>query len=338
MPGLDTPTSAAARSIAGSQRVPPKPAKLFDAAIVADPRAAMDLITSILESSAEYSIIAADLTGKILLWNEGARKLYGYEPDEVVGRVNWSVLYVPEDVKAGLPQKIIDDTLQYGKYAGKVLRSRKSGEQFTALVVTTLRCDEAGKPTGFLIFSHDISEEVRTAQYVRSLIEASLDPFFIVSRDGKIIDVNKATINVTGVDRDVLNGTDFSSHFTEPAKALEAYRQALSNGVVTNYPLTIRHAEGGLADVLFNGAVYRDEGGGVLGVFGAARDVTAQKQAEALLAEQRAMELERLNELEKFQKLTVGRELKMIELKKEIEELKKKAAEPNSDRKNASAA
>ena len=61
----------------------------------------------------------------------------------------------------------------------------------------------------------------------------------------------------------------------------------------------------------------------MLGVFAAARDVTAQKKAEAEVAEQRTKELERLAELERFQKLTVGRELKMIELKKEIEELKK---------------
>jgi hypothetical protein len=75
---------------------------------------------------------------------------------------------------------------------------------------------------------------------------------------------------------------------------------------------------------LYNASVYKDARGGVLGVFAAARDVTAQKRAEAEIAEQRSKELERLAELERFQKLTVGRELKMIELKKEIEELKKR--------------
>ena len=50
--------------------------------------------------------------------------------------------------------------------------------------------------------------------------------------------------------------------------------------------------------------------------------MTAQKKAEAEIAEQRNKELDRLSELERFQKLTVGRELKMIELKKEIEQLK----------------
>jgi len=51
--------------------------------------------------------------------------------------------------------------------------------------------------------------------------------------------------------------------------------------------------------------------------------VTAQKRAEAEVADQRTTELERLAELERFQKLTVGRELKMIELKREITDLKR---------------
>jgi hypothetical protein len=63
----------------------------------------------------------------------------------------------------------------------------------------------------------------------------------------------------------------------------------------------------------------------VSGVVATARDVTAQKSAEEEVAAQRARDLDRLAELERFQRLTVGRELKMIELKKEIEELRKNA-------------
>ena len=123
--------------------------------------------------------------------------------------------------------------------------------------------------------------------------------------------------------RDRLIGTDFSDYFTEPEKAREGYQQVFSRGFVTDYPLTIRHRDGRHTAVLYNASIYKDVTGNVLGVFAAARDVTAQKKAEAEVAEQRNKELERLAELERFQKLTVGRELKMIELKKEIEELRK---------------
>jgi len=59
-------------------------------------------------------------------------------------------------------------------------------------------------------------------------------------------------------------------------------------------------------------------------VFAAARDVSSQNQAHREVARQQATALTRLAELEQFHRLTVGRELKMIELKKENEYLKKR--------------
>jgi PAS domain S-box-containing protein len=118
------------------------------------------------------------------------------------------------------------------------------------------------------------------SRYARSLLEASLDPLVTISAEGKITDVNEATVKVTGVTREKLIGTDFSNYFTEPEKARQGYRQVFDKGSVTDYPLTIRHKEGKLTDVLYNATVYKDTRGNVLGVFAAARDVTEKKRAE----------------------------------------------------------
>jgi PAS domain S-box-containing protein len=163
----------------------------------------------------------------------------------------------------------------------------------------------------------------RASLYARSLLEAATDPLVTISPEGKITDVNEASVKVTGVSRDKLIGTDFSDYFTEPKKANEGYKQVFKKGLVSDYPLTICHKNGTLTDVLYNASVYKDDKGSVLGVFAAARDVTAQKKLERDVAD-REKELERLAELERFRKLTVGRELKMIELKKEIEELRRR--------------
>jgi PAS domain S-box-containing protein len=184
--------------------------------------------------------------------------------------------------------------------------------------------DVNGNVLGVFAAARDVTAQKQASQYARSLIEASLDPLVTISPDGKITDVNEATVNVTGIPREKLIGTDFSNYFTEPEKAREGYQQVLAKGYVMDYPLTIRHRDGKLTDVLYNASVYNDVAGNVLGVFAAARDITAQRKAEAQVADQRTKELERLAELERFQKLTVGRELKMIELKKEIEELRRR--------------
>lgn len=120
-------------------------------------------------------------------------------------------------------------------------------------------------------------------KYARSLIEASLDPLVTISPEGKITDVNSATMKVTGVSRRELIGTDFSKYFTEPEKAFKGYTQVFKEGFVTDYPLTIRNQTGKLIDVLYNASVYKDDKGNVLGVFAAARDVTASKKAIELI-------------------------------------------------------
>jgi PAS domain S-box-containing protein len=71
--------------------------ELMDPSILAAPRDALEFITNILQASTEYSIIGKNLDGGILLWNEGAHRLYGYGPDEVVGKANSSILHTPED-------------------------------------------------------------------------------------------------------------------------------------------------------------------------------------------------------------------------------------------------
>jgi PAS domain S-box-containing protein len=126
---------------------------------------------------------------------------------------------------------------------------------------------------------------IQESGYARSLIEASLDPLVTINIKGKITDMNEALANITGITRKQLSGTDFFVYFTEPQKAREVYREVFAKGSVSDFPLTIRHKKGKLTNVLFNGSVYKDEGGNVLGVVIVARDVTEQKLVEKELTE-----------------------------------------------------
>lgn len=166
------------------------------------------------------------------------------------------------------------------------------------------------------------AEELQRASsaYARSLIEASLDPLVTISAQGKITDVNEASVQATGVPRERLIGTDFSDYFTAPANARAGYRQVFSEGYVRDYPLAIRHTTGRIVDVLYNAAVYRDDKGNVLGVFAAARDVTERKRFE--------QSLEQTNEeLRTKSNENVEIERKNAELEQARNALEEKAAE-----------
>ena len=125
--------------------------KLFDRTLLVSAEQALDFIGNVLEASTEYSVIGKDLDGKILLWNEGARRMYGYEPEEVVGQANSEILHTPEDVSLGKPREIMDAALRDGKREGVIHRIRKDRRRITARVVITPRRDATGTPIGFLL-------------------------------------------------------------------------------------------------------------------------------------------------------------------------------------------
>jgi len=269
--------------------------KLFDNKIASSEAQALDFIGNILESSTEYSVIGKDLEGKILLWNEGARRLYGYEPEEVVGKANSSILHAPEDVQAGKPREIMESALREGKWEGTIVRVRKNGQRFTARVVLTPRRDASGRPTGFLLISKDISNEIRLAEelqatqfYNRSLIESNFDALMTTDALGIISDVNQQMEALTECNRDELIGTPFKMYFTDPQRAEEGVKLVLREGKVTNYELTARGRGTRETPVSYNASIFRDAQGKVKGVFAAARDITEQKKLERQLHESEA--------------------------------------------------
>ncbi|MDI5897531.1 CheR family methyltransferase [Flavobacterium yafengii] len=139
-----------------------------------------------------------------------------------------------------------------------------------------------------LLAIEDITDRSRyylKEKYFLNLIEASLDPLMTISNEGKITDMNRATVNITGISREKLKGSDFFGYFTEPEKARAIYQEVFSKGLITNSPLKLLHKEGKLTDVLLNGSVYKDDSGNVLGVVIVARDVTDQKRIESELIE-----------------------------------------------------
>jgi len=279
---------------------------------------------SLIEASLD-PLVTISPEGKITDVNEATVKVTGVPRDRLIETDFSDYFTEPEKAREGYQQ-----VFEKGFVTDYPLTIRhRDGNLVDVLYNASVYKDVRGNVLGVFAAARDITAQRQAAQHARSLIEASLDPLVTISPEGKITDVNEATVKATGIPRDRLIGTDFSDYFTEPENARKGYEQVFSKGFVTDYPLTIRHKDGRLTDVLYNASVYRDVQGNVLGVFAAARDVTAQKEAEAKIAEQRAREeqrardLERLAELERFQKLTIGRELKMIELKKEIEELRK---------------
>ncbi len=122
------------------------------------------------------------------------------------------------------------------------------------------------------------------ARYARSLIEVSRNPLVSIDPQGRITDVNAATVEAIGIPRDQLIGSDFADCFGEPEKARAAYQRVLEEGLLSDYPLALRHVSGALTEVEYNAAVYRDAGGELRAVFAAARDPAEAQEARRQVA------------------------------------------------------
>jgi len=252
-------------------------------------------LQSAIFNSANFSSIATDAKGVIQIFNVGAERMLGYAAADVVNKITPADISDPQEVIARAEALSAElgtviapgfDALVFKASRGiediyELTYIRKDGSRFPAVLSVTALRDDQGEVIGYLLIATDNTARLQASRYARSLLEASLDPLITISPDGKITDINEGSIKVTGVARAELIGTDFSDYFTEPAKAREGYQQVFALGSVVDYPLTIRHREGRLTDVLYNASLYKDSGGTVLGVFAAARDITARKLVEA---------------------------------------------------------
>ncbi len=246
---------------------------------------------AVLLDQAHDAIFVCDMEDRVQYWNHGAEKTYDISAGSALGHNRHQLLNTefPEPLA-----QIEAELLRSGAWQGELGHTAGNGRKVTVASRWSLQRGPDGQPIAVLQINRDITAE-KAAQmllqaavgYTRSLIEASLDPLVTISAGGKITDVNKATVAVTGISREGLVGSDFSDYFTEPEKARAGYRQVFADGTVTDYELAIRHRSGRVTDVLYNASIYHDEDGNVAGVFAAARDVTERKRIEAELARHR---------------------------------------------------
>ena len=297
---------------------------------VSETRQAFEAARSMIETGQD-SLVALTPEGKITDVNEATVRLTGIPRDRLIG-TSFSDYFTDPQKADEVYQRVLGDETPADYQL--TLRRHNGRETITEVLYNaTAYRDTQGNVLGLFAATRDVTGQRKAAQYARSLIEATMESLVAISPDGKITDTNEAMVKLTGISRDKLIGTSFSDYFTDPQEAEHVYQKVFEQGSVIDAPLTLRHVNehDSEREVLYNASVFRDANGATLGVVATARDMTQQMQAQREMAEQQAAEQDRLEELERFQRLTVGRELKMIELKKEIEYLRKFGAPKRSD-------
>lgn len=233
-------------------------------------------------------LVTISQDGVITDVNHATEIVTGHDREKLIGKDFSDYFTEPDKAREGYKKVLKEGTVK--DYPLQIRHT--TGKITDVLYNATVYKNQKGELQGIFAAARDITEQKKTEElirlkneYNRRLIEASLDPLVTIGPDGKITDVNSSTERITGLKREKLIGTDFSNYFTEPGKAKAGYLEVFQNGFVRDYPLEIRQKNGKIFSVLYNASLYKDERGRVVGVFAAARDITAKKKAEETLRE-----------------------------------------------------
>ncbi|OHB96931.1 MAG: hypothetical protein A2W74_02370 [Planctomycetes bacterium RIFCSPLOWO2_12_38_17] len=278
-----------------------------------------NFLNSILISSTEHSIIACDPDGNILAFNEGARRMYGYEPEEVIRKSNISILHPKPDVLAGKVKKILETTLAAGRYKNEMQLMRKNGEQFTGYSTFTIRQSIGGKLTGFVVITRDITEQKLLEQELynytahlesiveertkklrvseekyRRLFETSKDVVFFCDPECNFIDINQAGVDLFGYESktEILKLNLSQNLFYNPDEGKAIKEMVYRNGFIKDYEVELKHKGGVKVPCLMTSNLRRDERNNVIGYEGIIIDLTERKRVE--------QEKDILNNINKF--------------------------------------
>jgi PAS domain S-box-containing protein len=296
----------------------------------AAPRGA--LVADIIIANAPDPVFVSDLEGKILQANDAVSELLGFRKDEVVEQ-SLQRFISPEETREFVAA--LDEVVVRGVTRNVVLNPRSaSGEVIpTSLNASALR-DADGNVIGAIGVLRDMRELDKARAYAESLIKNAPDPVFVSDLEGKILQANDAVSQLLGFRQDEVLEQSLS-RFISPEETKEftaALREVVERGVTRNARLNPRSASGEVIPTTLNASALRDSDGKVIGAIGILRDMRAYEEVVRDLEQSKSELQEKILDLEKFEEVVVGRELKMIALEKDLELLQQENEKLKTER------
>jgi len=292
-----------------------------------------------LSEAVEHSpvtVMITDKKGTIEYVNPRFSEVTGYSAKEIIGQN-------PRILKSGtLPNsfyKELWDTILSGKtWRGEFFNRKKNDEEFWESTSISAIKNDQGEITHFVAVKQDVTERKKTDEEIKNsqqrlaqIIDFLPDPTWVVDNEGKVVRWNQAIEKLLNVKAEDMIGKGNFEH------ALPFYgeRRPVLIDLVRNWQpeyekkyLSVKKEGENLTSESYhehigNGGIYLsataallyDAAGNIAGAIETLRDITAQKHMETDLRRN-------LEELELFNKLAIGREIKMIQLKQEINELR----------------
>jgi len=278
------------------------------------------LLEKVVDSMAD-GVIITDNKGIITFYNEGAVEIFGHHPSDILGKPVLDFYVRKKDAKTVKQMLLKSKEGKINDFETQFL-SRDGKTVFVNMSATLMR-DEEGKIIGTLGINRDITQRKilerelkESEERYRTMVESAHDMVTIIGEDYRLKYVNKKAEELTAYSREELRGMDFRDLLDRGSRrlVLDRFRKKRrGKRVPLRYEFEIIRKDGDKRRVESSSSNLKDANGSI-STIAYIKDITERKQYEEARKE-------KLEDLEKWYKLTVDRELKMIELKNEIRAL-----------------
>ena len=229
-------------------------------------------------------------TANIIRCNQTVVQALGYTREEIIGHSIFE-RYHPDCIEDA--HKVFQSFVEIGEvHDAELVLKRKDGSKIDVSLDVSSVCDEEGNVLYGRSVWRNITRHKRAEKALRqsetryrTLFGESRDAVYMNTREGKILDVNQASLDLLGYTRDELIGMNVRGLYVHPEDRSIFQREIERKGSVRDYELKFRRKDGTQIDCLVTSTVRRAADGTVVGYQGIIRDITEQMKAEKALHE-----------------------------------------------------
>jgi PAS domain S-box-containing protein/putative nucleotidyltransferase with HDIG domain len=237
----------------------------------------------------EEGYFETDLAGNLVFVNEPLCRISGYSKDTLLGMNNreytdaetakrmyelFSGIY-----RTGTPVKVKDFQIL-----------RKDGTKLNLEISASLIRNSDGQPLGFRGIALNVTERKQieeslkeTEKRYRSLFEESLDAIVITDRKGRLVDANKAALDLFRLSREEMAKTSFKEFYIDPKDGERFEQEIEAKGSVQDFEVNLKKRDGAVMTCLLFVTAKQENGNGIVGYQGIIRDITNKRATETAL-------------------------------------------------------